>query len=319
MEPPRLVIDMKASPPLVSIIIPAYNHADYLGQAIDSVLAQDYKNVELIVLDDGSTDGTAQVLGQYGSAFHWETHKNMGQSGTLNKGWHMSKGDILAYLSADDLLLPHAVSRSVDCLLDNPDAVLSYCDFDLIDPESRIVRRVNAPEYSFIEMVTKFVCAPGAGAFFWRSEFLKTGGWSPDIHRFPDYDCWLRLGLRGRFVHIPECLAAFRVHDGSQSFSETPVDRAEEALKVMMGFYSLPGLPDDVLTAKSQAMGNAHLLVAQLHLRAGRYLEAFSEMSAAARLSPGSLLSIRFLRMFINGLFNRYIHKMLWKIRGSRA
>jgi hypothetical protein len=227
----------------------------------------------------------------------------------------MAKGEILAYLSADDLLLPRAVTRSVECLLSHPEAVLSYCDFDLIDPESRVVRRVTAPDYSYMEMVTKFICAPSAGAFFWRAPFLKTGGWNTKIHRFPDYDCWLRLGLQGQFVRIPESLAAFRVHDGSQSFSETPVDRAEEALRVISGFYDLPDLPGEVLAVKIQAMGNAHLLVAQLHLRSGRYLMAFREMASAARLSPGSLLSVRFLRMFVNGLFNRYVHKILWRIR----
>jgi glycosyltransferase involved in cell wall biosynthesis len=310
---------MKNQHPLVSIVIPTYNHASHLSQAIDSVLAQDYQNIELIVLDDGSTDNTREVLEGYKNKFHWETQKNMGQSSTLNKGWEMARGEILAYLSADDLLLPQAVSKSVQCLLDNPDAVLSYCDFDLIDPDSRVVRRVTAPEYDYMEMVTKFICAPSAGAFFWRSAFQKTGGWNPKIHRFPDYDCWLRLGLHGRFVHIHESLAAFRVHEGSQSFSETPVERAEEAIKVMTNFYSLPNLSEEVLSAKNKAMGNAHLLVAQLHLRAGRFVGAFREIGAAARLAPLSLFTIRFMRMFINGLFNRYVHKLLWSLRGSKA
>ncbi len=307
---------MKNKLPLVSVVIPTYNHAEFLKQAIDSVLDQDYPNIELIVLDDGSIDRTRSVLEQYKNKFFWETQENMGQSATLNKGWNRSKGDILAYLSADDLLLPHAINRSVECLMSNPDAVLSYCDFNLIDPNSRVVRHVRAPEYSYMEMVTKFICAPGAGAFFWRNAFMKTGGWNTNIHRFPDYDCWLRLGLHGRFVHVPESLAAFRVHEGSQSFSETPVDRAEEALKVITEFYSIPNLPVDVITAKDYAMGNAHLLVAQLHLRAGRYLMAFREITSGAKLSPGNLFSARFLRMFLNGLFNRYIHKILWKIRG---
>lgn len=301
--------------PLVSVVIPTYNHVSYLKQAVDSVLKQDYPNIELIVLDDGSTDGTRDVLESYGSRIYWESHRNMGQSSTLNKGWSMSKGDILAYLSADDLLLPRAVTRSVECLLSHPEAVLSYCDFNLIDPGSRVVRRVTTPEYSYMEMVTKFICAPSAGAFFWRGPFLKTGGWNVKFHRFPDYDCWLRLGLQGQFVRIPELLAAFRVHDGSQSFSETPVDRAEEALRVISGLYDLPDLPVEVLAVKKQAMGNAHLLVAQLHLRAGRYLMACREMASAARLSPGSLWSVRFLRMFVNGLFNRYVHKILWGFR----
>jgi glycosyltransferase involved in cell wall biosynthesis len=77
---------MNSSLPLVSIVVPAYNHADYLARAIDSVLAQDYKYLELIVLDDGSTDNIRQVLEQYGSAFHWEAHANLGQSDTMKRG-----------------------------------------------------------------------------------------------------------------------------------------------------------------------------------------------------------------------------------------
>ena len=305
--------------PLVSIVIPTYNHAAYLSQAIDSVLNQKYKNIELIVLDDGSTDGTAQVLNGYGNQFHWESQKNIGQSATLNKGWSMAQGEILAYLSADDLLYPDAVSRSVDSLLKQDNAVLSYCDFNMIDPESRIVRRVNAPEYSFIEMLTKFICAPSAGAFFWRSAYLKTGGWNPDIHRFPDYDYWLRLGLQGSFLHLHESLAAYRVHEGSQTFSEPPVARTEEAIKVITNFYAIPNLPAQILSLKSEAVANAHLLVAQLHLRAGRYLDASREVYKAACFSPRSLFSVRTLRMLINGLFNRHIHKILWRIRGGKS
>lgn len=310
---------MKNATPLVSVVIPTYNHASHLKQAIDSILNQDYQHVELIVLDDGSTDSTRSILEGYGEKFFWETQKNMGQSATLNKGWEMARGEILAYLSADDLLMPQAVSKSVQCLLDNPDATLSYCDFDLIDPESRMVRRVLAAEYDFHEMVTTFSCPPSVGAFFWRSGFAKTGGWNPHIHRFPDYDCWLRLGLHGRFVHIHESLAAFRVHEGSQSFSETPVERAEEALTVIENFYALPDLPADIFAAKDKALGNARLLVAQLHLRSARYASAVREIYAAAKLSPQSLISIRALRMLINGLFNRHLHKLLWRIRAKKS
>lgn len=310
---------MKNLPPLVSVVIPTYNHASHLKEAIDSVLNQDYQHVELIVLDDGSTDNTRSILEGYGEKFRWETQKNMGQSATLNKGWGMARGEILAYLSADDLLLPQAVSKSVECLLNNPDATLSYCDFYLIDPESRVVRWVVTPEYDFHEMVTTFSCAPSAGAFFWRSAFVKTGGWDPDIRRFPDIDCWLRLGLHGRFVRIPELLAAFRVHEGSQSFAETPVERAEEAIRVIENFYALPNLPAEVLPAKDKAMGNARLLVSQLHLRSGRYRSAFREIYKAAKLTPGSLVSVRSLRMLINGLFNRYLHKILWTIRAKKS
>lgn len=305
------------STPLVSIVVPAYNHAQYLPEAIESILNQEYKNIELIVLDDGSTDTTAEVLKGYTGKLYWESHSNMGQANTLNKGWRMAKGEILAYLSADDVLYPQAVSECVACLQNNQQAVLCYPDFDLIDPQSRVVRNVIAPEYSYQEMVTKFICAPGPGAFFLRSAYERAGEWDPKLRHSPDYEYWLRLGLHGSFAHVHTNLAAFRVHEGSQSFALTTVERAEEALRIMDKYYQLPSLPTDVLAAKDVAFANANVVVAQLHLRSSRYKEAASRIKRAFCLAPKTLFSIKAFRMLANGLLNRFIHKSLWVIKNT--
>jgi len=301
--------------PLVTIVIPAYNHGKYLKQAIDSVLNQDYPHVELIVLDDGSTDNTREVLERYGDQFYWESQKNIGQASTLNKGWSMAKGEVMAYLSADDVLLPQATSKSVACLLDNPEAVLCYGDFRLIDAESRVIRKVVAPEYSYSDMVVRFICAPGPGAYFWRSAFVKTNGWDPAFRQSPDYDYWLRLGLLGTFIHIREQLAAFRVHEESQTFAQTTVERAEEALRVMDKYFQLSDIPLEILATKSHAMANARFLVAQLHLRSGRYKAAFLQIYKAIIISPRIFFSLRVQRMLANGFFNRLGHKLLRAIK----
>ena len=123
----------------VSMVVPAYNHARFLEQAVESVLAQTYPAVELIVLDDGSTDGTREVLAKYGD-IRWETQTNMGQAATLNKGWGMASGDLLGYLSADDYLHPEAVKSAVECLERHADAVLAYPDFVQVNDRSRPLR-----------------------------------------------------------------------------------------------------------------------------------------------------------------------------------
>ena len=295
--------------------MPAYNHARYLAEAIDSILSQDYPNLELIVLDDGSTDNTHKVLESYGNQFYWETQKNMGQANTLNKGWRMAKGEILAYLSADDVLLPQATRVSVKCLLGNPKSVLCYGDFRLIDADSMVIRKVVAPEYSYREMVTRFICAPGPGAYFWRSAFDKIGGWDSSFRQYPDYECWLRLGLLGAFAHIHEQLAAFRVHEDSQTFAQTTAERAEEALRVMEKYFLLPNIPGEILATKHQTIANTCFIVAQLHLRSGRYGAGFLQIYQAILRSPRMLFSLRVLRMLANGFFNRFGHKLLWTIR----
>jgi glycosyltransferase involved in cell wall biosynthesis len=298
---------MNGDLPLVSVVIPAYNHADYLDEAIRSVLDQDYPNVELIVLDDGSTDDTSEVLEKYTGRFYWETQENMGQYATLDKGWRMSEGEVLAYLSADDVLLPNAIGTSVRHLFANPDAVLTYCDYYLIDASSSVIRKVRAPEFDYKEMVAKLICSPGPGAFFLRSAYDATGEWDASLRQIGDYDYWIKLGLRGRFVKIPEMLAALRVHEGSQTFAATDEGKSEEYVRVISDYYETQPVPPDVLAAKDEALSNARIFAARAHLRSKRYLLGLHRLYEGLSLYPKNL-SVRTARILAHGLFNHVRH-----------
>jgi glycosyltransferase involved in cell wall biosynthesis len=301
--------------PLVSIVVPAYNHARYLGRAIDSIIAQDYPDVELIVLDDGSTDHTRVVLTKYADKFYWETHANVGQAATLNKGWRMSKGLLLGYLSADDFLRPDAVSTSVAALQTEPEAVVVYCDFELVDPAGKVIRRVNAADFSMTAMLMRFACPPGPGAIFRRSAFERAGGWNPDFRRMPDFDFWLRLARYGHFVHVRQPLAAWRVHEASQSFAPVDDRRAAEPVTIIKSFFAAPGVSTELLTLKISALAQAHLVSAQLHMRSGRVKEAAKNFTAAWRMSPRIMLMAATWRLIFNSLFNRTAHRVLWTAR----
>lgn len=306
---------MSSNVPLVSIVIPAYNHASYLDHAIQSILRQDYPHIELIVLDDGSTDNSREVLEKYGNRFYWETQSNMGQANTLNKGWAMSKGEILSYISADDVLLPQATSRSVRCLNQNPDAVLTYCDFNLITPDSRVVRRIRTPAFDYGEMLAKVKCPPGPGAFFTRAAFEATGPWDSSLRAMLDYDYWLRLGLNGRFVKIPEALALYRVHHNSQTFAGYSEAQAFEPVLILSRFFAGNKVPEPLRPLRAQALSNAHLICAQLNYRAGRYRGGNSSLREAYALYPRNFMSILFVRLVLNVLFSRITHRVLWKVR----
>ena len=300
---------------IVSIVIPAYNHGRYLDEAIQSVLKQDYPNVELIVLDDGSTDDTHKVLEKYGDRFVWETQTNMGQSATLNKGWAMSKGEILGYLSADDVLEQCAVSAAVAVFEQHAEASATYCDFNLIDPRSRVIRRVTTPEFNYHDMLVTVTCPPGPGAFFRRAAFERTGPWDVSLRQMPDYDFWLRLGLQGNFVRIPEVLAGFRVHTNSQTYARTTPERAAEPVLIVQGILDRPGLPAELRAVGSEALAYANLVSAQLHMRAGRLGAAAACTRKAATLSPRVLMSRKAVRLVFNALFNRLGHQLLRWIR----
>src|ERR1700687_3132734 len=102
--------------PLVTVITPAYNQGIFLRDTIESVLAQDYPHIEYFVLDDGSTDETAKILEEYSGRIKWETHPNMGQTATINKGWRLTNGEIITWLNSDDTYLAGSVGRGVEYL-----------------------------------------------------------------------------------------------------------------------------------------------------------------------------------------------------------
>jgi glycosyltransferase involved in cell wall biosynthesis len=305
----------KESLPKVSIVIPVYNGEDYIEYAIQSVLSQDYTNIELIVLDDGSTDGTSKILNQFGQLFYWESHPNMGQASTLNKGWTLSKGQILSYLSADDMLLPTAVSTSVSYLEDHFEVIMTYCDYTLIDPDSNNIRRVAAPNFDYRDLSINMICQPGPGIFFRRSAFEKIGGWNPNCSQMPDYEYWLRLGLVGKLYRIPEVLASFRIHPNSQSYAKRSVDNSSEPVRIITEYFRRQDVPATIRCLKATALSNAHLISARFHWRSGRSAEAIEMLRRAFRADFKNILSIRSLRIIFNAMFNRFGHRLFWKVK----
>ena len=299
---------------LVSIVIPAYNHGKFLREAVRSVLVQNYHPIELIVLDDGSTDETADILAEY-SNFYWETQKNMGQSKTLERGWDIANGSVLGYLSADDVLKPSAVSIAMAALEEHDECVATYCDFDLFDVNSHCIRSVELPKFNYEQMLGQISCPIGPGAFFRRSAYLKAGPWNPVYRQMPDFDFWLRIGLFGQIIHIPKILSRYRVHEESQTYAITTPERADEPIAIVSSFLDLPDSKHIDAEVRVQALANAQLVSAQLHLRAGRMHAVFQCIHRAFRYSSSAVFSIRAFRLLFNALVNRTGHRLLWWLR----
>jgi hypothetical protein len=239
----------------------------------------------------------------------------MGQAATINKGWRMAKGSILAYLAADDTLAPRAAGASVALLRERPELVMTYVDYNLIDPRSRFIRRVYTPEHDHRSMAVNLVCAPGPGAFLRRTAFERAGPWNERLRQIPDFEFLLRLAAEGRFCRIPEVLAAYRVHDDSQSFAPVSAERASEPIDVIREYFDLGRAPRELRDARDEAMGNAQVVAARLHLRSGRFAEALRLLWAALRLHPENFRRLRTYRLIANGLVNRIAHRALWVFR----
>jgi glycosyltransferase involved in cell wall biosynthesis len=293
------------SPPLVTLVTPVYNQAEYLAATLESVLAQDYEALEYLVIDDGSSDDSLAVARRYEAAHPGRltvlTQANSGQAATLNRGWGLARGEILAYLSSDDCLAPNAVRRMVEVLQARPDAAVAYCDFWLIDAEGKRLRESRTEEFDAERLSVDLVCQPGPGAFFRRAVFEKSGGWRPELRQVPDYEFWLRAAAQGGFVRVPELLAEYRIHEGSASFRVMPEARAEEIVRVMQAYWAArPGRPE-----AGRSMARAYSLAAKNHGQSGRIGAALRCFGQALRRRPGLLFDLGIWRQLVVGFLRR--------------
>ncbi|WP_171006494.1 glycosyltransferase [Pseudomonas sp. 2FG] len=294
--------------PKVSLVVPVYNAEGYIAEAIDSILAQSYENIELIVIDDGSSDGSLKIINAYADRCTVISQENRGQSAALNAGWQISTGDMLGYLSADDKLESDAIECLVSAWRAQPEAVMVYPDYWLIDEYSRAFRLVEVPSFDYSDVVLRGVCPVGPGALFKRELLELTGGWDCQLRQIPDYDFLLRVGLFGNVLHVRKALAGFRVHGGSQTFAASDEAKAREYHYVLDKFFSRDDVPAVFRDKRPMAEANSLVLMARLHLRAGRYLRALGCLKQAYSLIGVAVLNYRSIRLLINGVFGRALH-----------
>lgn len=278
-----------ASPgPLVSIVTPAFNQAPFLRETLESVLTQAYEPIEYIVIDDGSTDGTADVIRSEPRLTVALSQKNMGQSLTLNKGWSIARGKYIGYLSADDVIHPQAVARLVELLESDDGIVCAFPDSDLIDISSRVIKRKVCRPFDLQELVVRQECFIGPGALFRREAFEAVGGWDPSLRLAPDREFWIRLARCGRIEFHPEVLAGYRLHQASISYKDVSEEVSREYLRVLDRYFSGElGEPDPaVLRRRDEAYAFATLLVARNSLRNMRIARGLELYREACALHP---------------------------------
>lgn len=303
-----------SSLPLVTMVTPTYNAAEYLDEAIRSVLQQDYPHIEYIVLDDGSTDDTARVLEKYRGRFHFEAHANMGQAQTLNKGWAMGKGTIIGYLSADDVLLPWAVSRAVAMLLDNEDAVVAYPQYHMIDPAGKMLKKRQGKAFTYLDVAVYNRFGMGPGALMWKWTIDRIGGWRADLSFSPDREFYMRVGLLGRFCFIPEVCSLYRMHPQSISYARSDWQSSREHIVIVDSFFARDDLPGELRAYRATAMGQAHVTAAVVHLRAGRLAATAGSVREALRcdstINPAKLMLI-----LLRSWLSRHLRRLWWTLR----
>jgi glycosyltransferase involved in cell wall biosynthesis len=255
-------VDKRSWPelPLVSVITPAYNRESLLDEVIRSVLSQDYPNVEYIVLDDGSTDGTLDIIRKYDGRIRWATHENMGEARTVNKGFDMAQGEIIGVVNSDDPLLPGAVGTMVVHLLANPEILVVYPDWVIIGGDGKTVQNVTTHEYDYVDMLRWHHCVPGPGTFFRRVVAERLRGRDPSFRFVGDFDFWLRAGLLGPFARVPVTLATFRQHSESYSTNQLGQVMADEHIRMIDKLFANPDLIPEVRKVRREAYSSAYYI-----------------------------------------------------------
>jgi glycosyltransferase involved in cell wall biosynthesis len=252
------------SRPLVTIVTPSYNQADFLDAAIRSVLDQDYERIEYAVADGGSTDGSVEIIRRYDDRLAWWTSgPDGGQAAALNRAFERSSGELLGWLNSDDTLLPGAITRVVTEFERDPGLLLAYGDAEFVDAAGRPIFTLHARPFDPAEMrrsCANHVVQPGS--------LFRREAWRPFNERayyFFDFEFVLALAPE-RVRRVPATLATYRVHPESKSAS-APLRKAEDYVRFAEEF-----LRPDEREARTSA-----------YLAAGEYYYDALELGLARR------------------------------------
>ncbi len=252
---------------MITVVTPAFNARPWVGETLRALLAQSGPALELIVLDDGSTDGTGDFVRAEFPAVRVLGHPNMGEAATVNRGVAAASHDLVAVVNADDPVLPGWAAAMAQAMAARPELAAAYPDWLRIGPAGEVEAEIRTDEWDLAVALAQHCCIPGPGALIRRpalgGEPMRVAARGTSS----DYDLWLRLGLRGPLARVPEVLATWRRHPGGQSSAARGLRMAEDKMGTIRAFLARPDLPPEIRALGPQAMSAAYVQAAMLGLR----------------------------------------------------
>ena len=221
--------------PAVSVLMPVYNAECYIGEAVESILAQTFADFELIIIDDGSTDGSLAILERLAALdgrIRLVSRENRGLVATLNELLGMARGDLIARMDADDAAIPERFAWQVEFLRDRPEVVCVGGYQRWIDPDGRDLHIYTCPleDAEIQDRMLLGHCEINHPSVMMRREVaLAVGGYRAEMEQLEDLDLWLRMGERGRLANLDRVVTRYRIHEGAKS--EKYQDRHAEFIK----------------------------------------------------------------------------------------
>jgi glycosyltransferase involved in cell wall biosynthesis len=219
--------------PLVSIIIPVYNGANYLAEAIDSALSQTYEHVEVLVLNDGSTDGgaTESVALRYGDKIRYYSKSNGGVATALNLGIEKMTGEYFSWLSHDDIYYPNKIQDQVGKILTHDRDTILFSNVKIIDPKGNFVINHNVKAFKYEYQLLNLLCNQeinGCSLLIPKKMFRDAGNFDVNLKTTQDYDMWIRLSAIGKFVYQDIYTVGSRRHSGQESWSDHHIEGVDQ-------------------------------------------------------------------------------------------
>lgn len=192
--------------------------ARFVRETIESVLSQDYPNIEYIVMDGGSTDGTIDILKRYEGRLSWVSEKDRGQSDAVNKGFQRASGEIFTFLNADDIYYPGAVRAAVEAFAEHPEAGVVYGDAWYTREDGSTISRYPVEPYDYETLGHRcYICQPSS--FIRTDVFRQVGMLNTDLHLTLDYDLWLRISEKWPMHKADFCFATSRMYSENKTLS----------------------------------------------------------------------------------------------------
>jgi glycosyltransferase involved in cell wall biosynthesis len=266
--------------PLVSVVTPSFNQADYLEDTIKSVLAQDYPAIEYLIVDGGSTDGSQDIIHKYTSELSWwVSEPDEGQASAINKGMANARGEIVAWLNSDDLYLPGAVSRAVAEFQLHPQLGLVFGNAVTIDADGCPIKELVFPNWQLEDLVGfRIICQPAV--FIAHELYEQVGGLDLNYHFMLDHHLWIRIACQAHIEHIASMLAAARHHEAAKNVSQA-ADFGRETLEVMEWMRTQPELASLMAANQRRVNAGAYRLNARYLMDGGQYTPALKSYAKA--------------------------------------
>jgi len=276
--------------PKVSVIIPNYNYAHYLGQAVDSVLAQTYRNTEIVVVDDGSHDTSEKVIAGYGERVRLIKQKNQGVSAARNTGVRETQGELLAFLDADDFWEPSKLEYQVRRYLEDNDLGLVHCAVDEVNLDGNHLRfQKNGMEGWVARELLLFqrtvIILSGSTMLVPRTVFEAVGGFDTRLSTSADWDFCYRIARRKRIGFVPEPLVKYRVHSSNMHSNIKAMEH-----DMLLGYAKAFSDDDmELRELRRRCYGNLHMVLAGSFFRAGQGFGFMRHALKSLWLTPGNV------------------------------